>query len=293
MDKNNRLLEFYNMASDYPTIHTKLLEDPASETVYKVMRDYPIRVKLLNYFRADKNYWSSRGRIVQDPLNTLYFVIDGDGYLQYDDKSILLKKGFVYLIPTNRTRIYGCKNFIEKHWCFFQMRNNLGIDLLDGYPEIVCLGDFMRDKNFQNLFVNTNYKKLLKLYNFIYEILNKTKILDRCLEKNDAVETKYNKLFQTIESDLSAKTTISHLSEVMNMTAEGFSRAFHRDRGQTIKSYINQRLNQKACDLILLTDLKIKDIAHELQYKDEYYFIRFFKKMNGIPPQQYRNRVRQ
>lgn len=278
------------MASKYPTIHNFLMDDSNKKT-YDQLKEYPLKIKLLNYFRGDHELWSSKGKLIKDPLNTLYFVLDGDGFITVDGKTIPLKKGHIYLIPTNRTRFFGCKTFIEKYWSFFQMRNSLGVDLLDGHSEVVCLSNDL--KSIQHLFVDVTYQKILELHAIIYNLLETNKILTASLNRRNIAESKYLKVFQLLENNLSAKITTSSLAESMEMTAPGFSRAFHRDTGQTIKSYVNHRLNQKACDLILLTDLKIKEIAHTLDYEDEYYFIRFFKKMNGIPPLQYRIRVQQ
>lgn len=278
------------MASKYPTIHNFLMDDSNKKT-YDQLKEYPLKIKLLNYFRGDHELWSSKGKLIKDPLNTLYFVLDGDGFITVDGKTIPLKKGHIYLIPTNRTRFFGCKTFIEKYWSFFQMRNSLGVDLLDGHSEVVCLSNDL--KSIQHLFVDVTYQKILELHAIIYNLLEINKILTASLNRRNIAESKYLKVFQLLENNLSAKITTSSLAESMEMTAPGFSRAFHRDTGQTIKSYVNHRLNQKACDLILLTDLKIKEIAHTLDYEDEYYFIRFFKKMNGIPPLQYRIRVQQ
>jgi AraC-like DNA-binding protein len=290
MEKISRLMDLFNMAIKYPTIHYNLM-DEATNKAYKVLKEYPLKIEILRYFRGDQALWKSDGAYVKDPLNTIYFVLDGDGFLEYDGNRIPLEKGFAYLIPTNRSRIYGCKTFISKNWCFFQMRNSLGVDLLDGHPEIVNLGNFLKDKDFCDHFEKTTLIKTLRIQEKILEMLNAKNVLELCIERRTLKESKYIKVFQYIENNLSAKITISSLADTMNMTVPGFSRAFHRDLDQTIKGYMNNRLNQKACDLILLTDLKIKDIAHSLDYEDEYYFIRFFKKMNGIPPLQYRSRV--
>jgi len=45
---------------------------------------------------------------------------------------------------------------------------------------------------------------------------------------------------------------------------------------------------QKACELLIQTDLSVKDVAEELGYKDPYYFSRLFKKIQGCAPSQYR-----
>ena len=52
----------------------------------------------------------------------------------------------------------------------------------------------------------------------------------------------------------------------------------------------NRKLNQAACGLLNDRTLSIKAIAEKLRFSDEYYFTRFFTKMNGVPPAAYRKR---
>jgi YesN/AraC family two-component response regulator len=40
------------------------------------------------------------------------------------------------------------------------------------------------------------------------------------------------------------------------------------------------------------SDKKMKEIAETLRFNDEFYFSRFFKKMNGLSPSAYRVEVR-
>ena len=45
---------------------------------------------------------------------------------------------------------------------------------------------------------------------------------------------------------------------------------------------------QKACQLLFSQDMKIKQVALQLGYEDQYYFSRIFKKYMGMSPEQYR-----
>ena len=51
--------------------------------------------------------------------------------------------------------------------------------------------------------------------------------------------------------------------------------------------------NRDACDLLGDLSLSIQEIAGMLGYPDSCYFSRFFRKMNGISPLEYRNRNRE
>jgi AraC-like DNA-binding protein len=51
-------------------------------------------------------------------------------------------------------------------------------------------------------------------------------------------------------------------------------------------------LNQEALQLVISTDLKLKEIVERLRFTDEFYFSRFFQKLNGVSPSRYRARFR-
>jgi len=58
------------------------------------------------------------------------------------------------------------------------------------------------------------------------------------------------------------------------------------------KAYLNRRLTQEAIALVLNSDLKIKEIARELRFTDEFYFSRFCRKLNGCSSMIYRQSFR-
>ncbi|HBE01250.1 MAG TPA: hypothetical protein DC049_02075 [Spirochaetia bacterium] len=46
---------------------------------------------------------------------------------------------------------------------------------------------------------------------------------------------------------------------------------------------------RRACEELILTDHKIREIAALFGFNDEFYFSRFFHKMSGMPPREYRS----
>ena len=48
----------------------------------------------------------------------------------------------------------------------------------------------------------------------------------------------------------------------------------------------------RACDLLLREDARVREVAFELGFSNEYYFSRFFKKQTGIPPRDFKAHYR-
>ena len=91
---------------------------------------------------------------------------------------------------------------------------------------------------------------------------------------------------------MGADLRIADLAKVHGTSVHAFSTAFSTSTGMTPKQYLNRRLNQAASLLLIGTNLTVKEIAYRLRFSEEFYFSRFFKKLNEFPPSVYRRRFR-
>lgn len=104
--------------------------------------------------------------------------------------------------------------------------------------------------------------------------------------------TQFTDIFKFIETNLGADLRITSLAEVYGTSQDAFSMAFKRSTGMSPKEYLTRRLNQEALQLVINTPMQMKEIADKLRFSDEYYFSRFFQKLNGTPPSRYRREFR-
>jgi len=93
-----------------------------------------------------------------------------------------------------------------------------------------------------------------------------------------------------LDEHLSAKTRVSDLSAVRHNRRDAFTRAFIRLTGQTPKDVIEQRLLDRALQLIVEGRLRTDEIAFALDFPSGSSFSRFFKRLTGYPPVRYRRR---
>jgi AraC-like DNA-binding protein len=92
---------------------------------------------------------------------------------------------------------------------------------------------------------------------------------------------------------------LAHLDQPMDIATlsanAGFSRSrffelFKSATGDTpINWFIKARM-QWASDLLVRTEMRIKQIAWHVGYEDQFYFSRLFKSVHGVSPSQYRAR---
>nr|WP_283246413.1 helix-turn-helix transcriptional regulator [Paenibacillus sp. Marseille-Q4541] len=78
------------------------------------------------------------------------------------------------------------------------------------------------------------------------------------------------------------------IAQAISLSMYELSRLFKQETGQSIIDYINFQRIKAAVQLLENHNLSITDIAQMVGYNDVNYFIKVFKKMNGITPKQFR-----
>lgn len=88
------------------------------------------------------------------------------------------------------------------------------------------------------------------------------------------------------EADLS----VARLAATLGCSADHLSRRFHDVMGATLTSRLNQTRLAHARELLDASTLSVKEIAWASGYEDPGYFIRLFRKMQGMTPRAFRQR---
>ncbi len=91
-----------------------------------------------------------------------------------------------------------------------------------------------------------------------------------------------------IKQHLSDTISIEELSSKAYMSKSTFYRAFKRELGLSPIEFILQEKMMMAKKLLINSSEKIASISAETGFQDVNYFIRLFKKMEGVTPKQYR-----
>lgn len=91
-----------------------------------------------------------------------------------------------------------------------------------------------------------------------------------------------------IKSNIHERFQIEHLSSKACMSKATFYRVFKKELGISPLEYIFLEKINRAKELLRNPTVKIATISDELGFSDANYFIRVFKKLEGITPHQYR-----
>ena len=93
-----------------------------------------------------------------------------------------------------------------------------------------------------------------------------------------------------LSGNVSRMVSLQELARQANLSPAHFAVVFKKNTGFRPMEYFNQLKVQKACQYLLFTNLRIKEIALALGMDDQYYFSRLFAKVMGMAPNHYREK---
>jgi len=96
--------------------------------------------------------------------------------------------------------------------------------------------------------------------------------------------------FAYIRDHLSGDLSLQTVASICHVSPSYFSRIFAKQKLGSYSDYINGEKISQAKRYLKLTDLTISQIASKLSYADSGYFIKVFKKIVGVTPNEYRHR---
>jgi len=108
---------------------------------------------------------------------------------------------------------------------------------------------------------------------------------------NDTVciNKKLNEIVEWIRINKNNDISVKGIADKFNFNRDYFSRLFKKHLGVGVIEYINSMKVSNAKELLCQSDKTIKEVAYLVGFKDEKYFMKLFKRYEGITPSQFRN----
>lgn len=227
------------------------------------------------------------------PCNNFVFMLEGEGIINSDGKTILLKKGEVLFIPKNTTYSAVWKatpkavfqslhfDFLAKNDPLFNLNipvqkiNNLDFD--NQYYLLQKIADLQFNKS-DSFFLLSNF------YNLLGTLLKEIRFTE-----NKSINKIISPAINFIEQNYAKNFSVKQLSDLCFLSESRFYYLFKKHVGSTPVEYkLNISVRRSAQDLLSGTQLSIAQIAEKHGFSSIVYFERVFKKIIGISPSQYR-----
>lgn len=136
-----------------------------------------------------------------------------------------------------------------------------------------------KDKDLQNRLAGALISLVLKYYEKSPSVLSK--------EKLPSAET-VMQVKAYLDQHYSAKISLDQLASMFFISPFYLSRQFHKHTGYSIRQYILQLQMGEAENLLIFSDLSIKEIALKCGYDNLPYFYSLFRKYAHCTPAEYR-----
>lgn len=246
---------------------------------------------------SDTTLWRGwGGKDITVAFNKLYFITEGDFFIDIDGRSYEAKPGQMYLLPSSSVQHYHAYNSTEarKKWIHF----NCNCGKKDLF-EIVKTHDFIEVDDpdyvhslFDDIFARGTRQSVNDILAVKSDIL---KLISYFLEKaqmnvsEPVLDSRFEAVLRYIDEHLSEEIRLTDLSQLVFLNPNYFIRCFKNRIGMSPMEYILMTRVNRAKHLLQTSALPIKDISFMCGFSTVYYFDRIFKRYTGITPSVYRN----
>lgn len=93
-----------------------------------------------------------------------------------------------------------------------------------------------------------------------------------------------------VEAHMAEDLSLTRVSAIVYHSPTYFSKLFKQSMGLGFNEYVSELRLSKARSLLVGTNMKVQDIAHETGYESATYFAKAFRRKFGLSPQEYRDR---
>ncbi|MEO6290808.1 MAG: AraC family transcriptional regulator [Ginsengibacter sp.] len=253
----------------------------------------------IGYYPKAKFHYRERSQGADQHI--LIYCGGGSGVAVIKEIEYTIEAGDFFVIPMNTSHTYTAdeNNPWTIYWIHFKgSSSNLLIELfnkqLNGYK-----GFIKYNEQSIHLF-NEMYNQLERGYgidNLIYCNMCLGYFLTTMIY-NDMHDTRsqlkhkdvLDKAVDFLGDNISEILTLEKMASAVNLSPSYFSFLFKKKTGFSPIEYFNHLKIQKACQYLLFTDLRVREIALELGIDDPYYFTRMFTKVMGLSPNNYREK---
>ena len=108
----------------------------------------------------------------------------------------------------------------------------------------------------------------------------------------DKKDLSINASIEYINNNLGKDVGLEKVASICNLSPCYFSKVFKKEVGINFISYVNDKKINMAKEILETTDIPITNIAIDLGFEDCGYFIRVFKRLQGVTPKKYRELYR-
>jgi len=223
----------------------------------------------------------------------MYFIAPHQ-VLQFDDILLNKVRGFVLVVHPDFLHGYGLASNI-KEYGYFSYTANEALHLsekeektiFDIIANVEQEIDINMDSFTQDLLVS-NLDLLLKYCDRYYnrQFLTRKKVNSDLLSKLELLLDNY---FKNDKLTINGIPSVHFIADQLHLSANYLSDMLRVQTGQTTQQHIQNRLIEKAKELLSTTSMSVSEIAYQLGFEHPQSFHRLFKSRTSLSPLEFRS----
>lgn len=233
--------------------------------------------------------------------NILIYCVEGEGWVEINNNHRKVQKNQFFIIPAQVPHKYGAdstapwsiqwlhfsgiisSSFVQEKFQVFNIEP-------DSTPEIdrrlrifeEIYSNLAMGFSIENLqYSSTCLWYLLGTFNFMSQFKRLTPV-----HQNDIIEKSIMYMHQHIDK----RIYLPELAAYCGLSVAHYSLTFKKRTSRAPIQYFNKLKIQSACQMLDHSHMHIKEISFQLDFEDQFYFSRVFKKEMGIGPLEYRKK---
>lgn len=259
-------------------------------------------VSSIGYYPKARFHYRKRANGTNEHI--LIYCTEGQGTVKIEKKLYKIEPNDFFIIPKGIEHIYGTveNNPWTIYWAHFTGQHADSIvnrlnSKLNSFKEFIHYSD-RRIELFDTIYhhlergysvENMEYSSLC-FYHFLGSFAHHSKFdIDKTNQDLGIVNRAIDYMTNNIQQTLSLK----QMAVDLHISPSHLSFLFKQKTGYPPMEYVNHLKLQKACQYLMFTPMRIKEIIKEIGMNDPFYFSRSFKRQMGMSPRAYRNKKKE
>lgn len=152
-------------------------------------------------------------------------------------------------------------------------------------------------KKLEKLTTKQNFEIIVGLFEILSILSESTELSSVNSEAYSSIydQSKKDRLsdvFEYVKENYKEDISLIAIAQIANLTPTSFCRMFKLKTKKNFVEYLNEIRISNACKFLIETDMGISEIAYECGYKTASNFNKFFKKLTGTTPKEYKKTTR-
>ena len=271
------------------------------ETIYFPRKTHPLwtggdmdlYVRYMSFFKSSEHFINGGGT---NNAIVFHIVTEGEGVIHYGSEDYKVEKGKMFVMWPNVFVRYEGGPWWYK-WIWLAGTKAKWALNQAGITEINHFFDISDCENFADCIDGIEDTFLNKEYSSFYPVRAGWEIID-ALEK-DMLKAQNigntgdiaNMCRILIDNRFESLSSVNDLAAYFKIDRTTLFRLFKESFNVSPKEYIEKVRFEKACQLLSMTDMKIKEISSQCGYENQCYFSSAFQKRFGCSPKEWKKKL--